>query len=162
MSGKPVYPVDRDVFYETIGPIQARLGKLETALAAISQESDESEDTQRSETSQPVLPGELVEAVREMIGADFEVQLNGLRKDGSTQPSSAAWRRFRRAVVRIQAALASLPDPLPTVESVRAEYLAELIKRADDQCAKITDSSPLIVREALNASCWLRSQKGEG
>ena len=45
MSGKPVYPVDRDVFYETIGPIQARLGKLETALAARS----ESKDTQRSE-----------------------------------------------------------------------------------------------------------------
>ena len=64
-----------------------------------------------------------------------------------------------RVVKRLRAALASLPDPLPTVESVRAEYLAELIKRADDQCAKITDSSPLIVREALNASCWLRSQK---
>lgn len=46
-----------------------------------------------------------------------------------------------------------------TVESVRAEYLAKLIKRADDQCAKITDSFPRIVREALNASCWLRSQK---
>jgi len=101
-----------------------------------------SQDTQRSEASQPVLPSELVEAARDHVSP-------------KTSYYPDTWKR-------LVAALASLPDPLQTVESVRAEYLAELIKRADDQCAKITDSSPLIVREALNASCWLRFQKGEG
>ncbi len=49
-----------------------------------------------------------------------------------------------------------------SVESVKAERDRELIKLADDQCAKITDSSPQSRRDALAAACWLRSQKGEG
>jgi hypothetical protein len=107
----------------------------------------------RSEASQPVLPGELVEAVREQSALLDDFMVIACERDYVPDADMIA------RVHKTRAALATLPDPLPTVESVRAEYLAELTKRADDQCAKITDSSPLIVREALNASCWLRSQK---
>ena len=48
-----------------------------------------------------------------------------------------------------------------TVEEVRREYLEELIARADDECAEITDSSPSRMREALSAACWLRHLQQE-
>ena len=76
----------------------------------------ESEDTQRGEASQPVLPSELVEAAREL-----EPYLDRLLCYASTTSEHEP----NRVVKRLRAALASLPDPLPTVESVRAAARAE-------------------------------------
>ena len=143
MSGKPVYPVDRDVFYETIGPIQARLGKLEVALAAISPESE------KSEANPPVLPGELVEAVRDHVSP-------------KTSQYPDTWKR-------LVAALASLPDPLPTVESVRADERERLAKAVEGDATPITVPveveprtwQPITIDHRALAT-WLRSQKGEG
>jgi len=72
--------------------------------------------------SQPVLPGELVEAVRRFVS-------NTRSLGFSLSPDARALER----------ALPSLPDPLPTVESVERAYLERLIAQFKQSADEMWD-----------------------
>ncbi len=116
-----------------------------------------SEDTQRSEASQPALPGELVEAVREL-----EPYLDRLLCYASTTSEHEP----NRVVKRLRAALSSLPEPLPTVESVKAERDRELIEIFAAKSQEIDQSDAngrALALSYINAVQCLRSlTEGEG
>ena len=126
--------------------------------------------------AKPIPPGELVEAVREIYarakihdpdGDAWHREYNTGGMGDRKLDIQPRWRAFTEGDTEwiqkaVSTVLSSLSDPLPTVESVRAEYLEELAKRADDDCARITDHSPLRMKEALGAACYLRSIQKEG
>lgn len=106
--------------------------------------------------SPPVLPGELVEVAREL-----EPYLDRLLCYASTTSEHEP----NRVVKRLRAALTSLPDPLQTVESVRADERERLAKLALDDASNLCRERYLQddrAKALRYLSDWLRSQKGEG
>jgi hypothetical protein len=103
-------------------------GALVRCINLLKAARSENEDTQRS--SPPVLPGELVEAVREYLRWLDEGRVHGLHEIDPVERYRRRKAEYEDLRKRLDAALAPLPDPLPTVESVRADERERLAKLA--------------------------------
>ena len=104
------------------------------------------------EPTQPV-PDELVEAVREYLESLDAVDTEAERAEanGGKGWSSAPVVASMIAKRRVEAALSSLPDPLPTVESVRADERDRLL------CLALgSEEDDYYARDGYVAE-WLRS-----